>query len=112
MAMRETTKMEYDGLLAGGITAFTKNVAITAGTAMKRGTLMTVTDGTAAAAATAKGGVADSILANDVDDKATAATVYITGRFHREKVIAAEGDTVDVHEEELRGKGILFAALK
>lgn len=45
MAMRETTKMEYDGLLAGGITAFTKNVAITAGTAMKRGTLMTVTDG-------------------------------------------------------------------
>ena len=67
MAMRETTKMEYDGLLAGGITAFTKNVAITA---------------------------------------------YITGRFHREKVIAAEGDTVDAHEEELRGKGILFAALK
>lgn len=108
MAMRETTKMEYDGLLAGGITAFTKNVAITAGTAMKRGTLMTVTDGTA----TAKGGVADSILANDVDDKATVATVYITGRFHREKVIAAEGDTVDAHEEELRGKGILFAALK
>lgn len=91
MAMRETTKMEYDGLLAGGIAAFTKNVAITAGTAMKRGTLMTVTDGTAAA---------------------TAATVYITGRFHREKVIAAEGDTVDAHEEELRGKGILFAALK
>ena len=29
-----------------------------------------------------------------------------------EKVIAAEGDTVDAHEEELRGKGILFAALK
>ena len=28
MAMRETTKMEYDGLLAGGITAFTKNVAL------------------------------------------------------------------------------------
>lgn len=110
MAMRETTKMEYDGLLAGGITAFTKNVAITAGTAMKRGTLMTVTDGTAAA--TAKGGAADSILANDVDDKATVATVYITGRFHREKVIAAESDTVDAHEEELRGKGILFAALK
>ena len=53
-----------------------------------------------------------SILANDVDDKATVATVYITGRFHREKVIAAEGDTVDAHEEELRGKGILFAALK
>ena len=52
MAMRETTKMEYDGLLAGGIAAFTKNVAITAGTAMKRGTLMTVTDGTAAATAT------------------------------------------------------------
>ena len=61
---------------------------------------------------TAKSGVADSILANDVDDKATVATVYITGRFHREKVIAAEGDTVDAHEEELRGKGILFAALK
>lgn len=39
MALREKETMEFDGLLAGGIAAFTKNVAITAGTAMKRGTL-------------------------------------------------------------------------
>lgn len=111
MALREQETMEFNGLLAGpGVDYLTKNVAIAKGTALKKGTLMTVTEGTAAA--TAKGGVADSILAQDADEKATVATVYIAGRFHREKVIAASGDTVAAHEEELRGKGIYMTALK
>ncbi len=111
MALRETTQMEMDGLLAGpGVTHLTKNVAITKGTAIKKGTLMTTTNGTAAA--TVKEGVADCILAQDVDANATVATVYITGRFHREKLIVAKEDTVAAHEEELRGKGIFLTALK
>ena len=111
MALREVTKMEMDGLLAGPeVTHLTKNVAIAKGTAMKKGTLLTTTDGTAAA--TVKDGVADSILAQDVDENAIVATVYITGRFHREKLIVASEDTVAAHEEELRGKGMYLTALK
>lgn len=111
MALRETTKMEMDGLLAGGgVPCLTKNVAIEKGTAMKKGTLLTTTEGTAAA--TAKSGVADCILAQDVDANATVATVYIAGRFHRNKLIAATSDTVAAHEEELRGKGIYLTVLK
>lgn len=111
MALREQETMEFDGLLAGpGVPYLTKNVAITKGTALKKGTLMTVTAGTAAP--TAKGGTADSILAQDADEKAAVATVYIAGRFHREKVIAATGDTVAAHEEELRAKNMYLTALK
>lgn len=111
MALREKENMELNGLLAGPeVVHLTKNVKIAAGTAMKKGTLLTTTDGTATA--TIKSGVADSILAQDVDDKATMATVYISGRFHREMLIAAADDTVAAHEEELRGKGIYFTALK
>lgn len=111
MALREKVNMEQNGLLAGPeIVHLIKNVAIAAGTAMKKGTLLTTTSGTAAA--TAKAGVADCILAEDVDEKATVATVYVSGRFHRGMLIAASGDTVDAHEEELRGKGIYLTALK
>lgn len=111
MAIREAEDMKMNGLLAGPeVVHLTKNVNITAGTAMKKGTLLTTTDGTAAA--TVKAGVADCILAEDVDDKATVATVYITGRFNREMLIAASGDTVAAHEEELRGKNIYMTALK
>lgn len=111
MALREKVTMDFNGILAGSEVAhLTKNVKITAGTAMKKGTLVTISDGTATA--TAKGGKADAILANDVDEKAKSATVYITGRFYREKLIAASEDTVKAHEEELNGKGIYLTALK
>ena len=111
MALRETETMEMNGILAGSeVVHLTKNVKITAGTAMKKGTLITISGGTASA--TAKGGKADAILANDVDDKATSATVYISGRFYREKLIAASEDTVAAHEDELSGKGIYLTALK
>jgi uncharacterized protein involved in copper resistance len=111
MAIREEVDMEMNGLLAGPeVVHLTKNVKITAGTAMKKGTLLTTTDGTAAA--TIKAEVADCILAQDVDAKATEAIVYISGRFNREMLIVASGDTVEAHEEELRGKNIYMTALK
>ena len=111
MALREKTTMEMNGILAGSEVAYlTKNVKITAGTAMKKGTLMTISGGTASA--TAKEGKADAILASDVDEKATSATVYVSGRFFCEKLIAAAEDTVKAHEDELCGKGIYLTALK
>lgn len=117
MAIREVIDIKHDQLIGGPeIPILLKNVTLTAGTAMKRGTLMTVT-GTATAAtakaavATAKAAVANAILSCDVDDKATVATVYVSGRFHREYLIAASEDTVDAHEEELRNAGIFLTSV-
>lgn len=107
----KTFKMEEDHLLAGPeVTSLLKNVEITAGTAMKRGTLLSFTDGKAAACA--KGGVASYVLAADVDAEATVATAYSQGYFNREALIAADGDTVDAHEEELRKVNIILASVK
>ena len=104
MAIREVIDIKHDQLIGGPeIPILLKNVTLTAGTAMKRGTLMTVT-GTAAVA-TAKAAVANAILSCDVDDKATVATVY------REYLIAASEDTVDAHEEELRNAGIFLTSV-
>lgn len=111
MAIYETNTLEKDGLIGGPeLPLLEANVTITAGKAMARGTLITVTDGKGAA--TAKAGVADGILAYDVDAAATVATIYTAGRFNREKVIVATGDTVAAHEAELRAKGIVFTSLK
>lgn len=107
----KTFKMEEDYLLAGPeVTSLLKNVEITAGTAMKRGTLLSFADGKAAACA--KGGVASYVLAADVDAEATVVTAYSQGYFNREALIAAEGDTVDAHEEELRKVNIILASVK
>lgn len=110
MAIREVIDIKHDQLIGGPeIPILLKNVTLTAGTAMKRGTLMTAT-GTAAVA-TAKAAVANAILSCDVDDKATVATVYVSGRFHREYLIAASEDTVDAHEDELRNAGIFLTSV-
>ena len=101
MAIYEKLTSQCDALIAGPeIPVVTKNYEITAGTALKRGTLLTITAGKAAATA---------IVANDVDDKATVVTAYVSGRFFADKLIAADSDTVDSHEEELRGAGIYLA---
>lgn len=105
------TGVAYDDLIGGtNVSVLNANVTVTAGTAMKRGTLVTVTDGTAAA--TAKAGKATAILANDVSATDTSATVYVKGQFNREKLIAADGDTVEAHEEELRAVGIYLTSIK
>lgn len=116
MAIHETvTGVTYDELLGGPeIAVLTKNVTLTKGAAHKRGELLTL-DGTTGAYALAEAGkVASVVLAYDTDatNADTVATVYISGRFNREKLIVAAGDTVDAHEEELRDAGIYLASLK
>lgn len=116
MAIRESmTGVTYDELFGGPeIPVLTKNVTLAKGAAHKRGELLTL-DGTAGTYALAGAGkVASAVLAYDTDATGadTIATVYISGRFNREKLIVAEGDTVDAHEEELRGVNIYLASLK
>ena len=85
------------------------NVTIMPGTAMAKGTLMTITGKTAAA--TAKDGNANAVLAYDIDEKATTATVYVSGRFNRNQLhVTADGDTVTAHEEQLRDYGIYLTS--
>lgn len=112
MAIRETmVSIQPDLLMAGPeVTVLNQNVTVTAGTALKRGQLMTV-DKDGVAQATATGGVANAVLAYDVDDTATVATVYTSGRFNREGLIVAEGDTVTAHELELRDSNIYVTSI-
>ena len=121
MSYHETIKdaTGYDELLAGSeIAILTKNVTLKQGKVYQRGMLLTAKKdgGTDAIKAeqTIKGAAADYILRTDVDaTKAdTVGTVYVSGRFNREKLIAAAGDTVNAHEEELRTKGIFLSSLK
>lgn len=110
MAIKETTTITHEQMYGGPEKdILMANVTITAGTAMEKGTLMTVTGTTAAA--TAKDGTANAILAYDVDAKATAATVYVSGRFNRNQLhVIADGDTVAAHEEQLRDYGIYLTS--
>lgn len=103
----------FDELIGGPeIGILTANVTLTAGTALQRGTLMTVTDA-GAASAVAAGGKANAILAENVNEAATGAVVYTRGRFNREKcIVTGKGDTVAAHEAELRPLDILFTSLK
>ncbi len=120
MAMHEVipNATSYDELLAGpeeGI--LTKNIKLKQGTAYKRGMLISVKTGeggTETGSQTAKNGTAEYVLMRDADatEADAVGTVYVKGRFHREKIIVAEGDTVEAHEAELRLRNIYFAALK
>lgn len=124
----------YDELLAGPeISILTKNIKLKSGTAYKRGMLISLVtaektaegDGKNEAATpsvtdvetgkqTAAGETAEYVLMRDVDaaEADAVGTVYIRGRFNREKIILAEGDTVEAHEAELRLRNIYFTALK
>lgn len=109
---------DFDELIGGPeIGIRTANVTLTPGTALQRGTLMTVTDA-GAASATLKSGAtgaapANAILAEDVTATATGAVVYTRGLFNREKcIVTGNGDTVAAHETELRPLDILFTSLK
>lgn len=112
----------YDELLAGPeIRTLTKNIKLQSGTAYKRGMLISLVklEGEAAAATelgkqTATGEVAEYVLMRDVDatEADTVGTVYVKGRFNREKIILADGDTVEAHEAELRLRDIHFTTLK
>ena len=86
-----STGVHYDDLIGGtNVSVVAQNVKVTSGTAMARGTLLTITDGTAAA--TAKAGTANA--------------------FNREKITVADTDTIGAHEAELRNVGIYLTSLK
>lgn len=114
MAIKETMAgVAYDGLFGGAeVEVLTRNVTIASGQNVKRGTLLGVTAGKYAVAA--KGGKAVAVAAEDINATSadTAGTAYITGYFNREKLIAASGDTVTAHEEELRDAGIFLTSMK
>lgn len=108
--------VHYDELLGGtAVTPLTANVTLTAAAAgvIKRGTLLAESSGKYAAVA--KGGTAVAVLAADVLTEAAGdvvATVYVRGIFNREKLVVADGDTADAHEDELRKIGIYMSGLQ
>lgn len=112
MAIYESELIATDKLAGGPeVHVLTANYPVTAGTAMKRGTLVSFgEDGKAAA--TAKAGVAAAIVANDIDAKATMVTCYTAGRFNANALIAASDDTVAAHAEELKKVGIYLTTSK
>lgn len=112
MAYIEKTTLQPDALFVGPeIPILTHQYTISAGTALKRGRLLTVAAKGTTATATAKAEVANAVLAYDVDEKATSVTAYVTGRFNRKALIVASGDTVEAHEEELRKIGIHMSSV-
>lgn len=123
MAFHETipNATSFDELLAGPeIATLTKNIKLQSGKAYRRGMLISLVklEGETAATAelgkqTAAGDVAEYVLMRDVDatEADVVGTVYVKGRFNREKIILSEGDTVDAHEAELRLRDIHFTAL-
>ena len=123
MAFHETipNATSFDELLAGPeIATLTKNIKLQSGKAYRRGMLISLVklEGETAATAelgkqTAAGDVAEYVLMRDVDatEADAVGTVYVKGRFNREKIILSKGDTVDAHEAELRLRDIHFTAL-
>ncbi len=130
MASLETmTGVTYDELIAGPeVATMTKNVTFKSGTTVARGALLSIDAGTGKVIATpaaveadaehnidaSPAGVAVYIAKEAVDASAAdvVGTVYTRGFFNREKLIASTGDTVNGHEEELRGVGIVLSSLK
>lgn len=107
------TGTSYKHLLGGPeVETLTKNVTLASGQVVKAGALLSVADGKYSA--TVKAGEAVAIASEDYDaSKADlAVTVYIRGRFNRNAIIVADGDTVEAHEEELRKGGIYLTMEK
>lgn len=114
----------YDELIGGtAVTPLTKNgtlANVAATTVVPKGTLLAIDAASGKFVVAAKAGTsvpaANAILAqgvtqgDDTDD--IAVTVYTRGLFNREKLVAASGDTVDAHEEELRAVGIYLTSVK
>lgn len=109
MAIRETINgVSYDELIGGHeVTAIKHNITIEAGSALKRGSVVTAAGKLVGASDTA-----DYIVAEAVGTADTVATVYVSGMFNREKLIVSEADTVDAHEAQLRDKNIYLTSIK
>lgn len=109
MAIRETINgVSYDELIGGHeVTAIKHNITIEAGSALKRGSVVTAAGKLVGASDTA-----DYVVAEAVGTADTVATVYVSGMFNREKLIVSEADTVDAHEAQLRDKNIYLTSIK
>lgn len=121
--VEELQGVHYDELIGGtAVTPINRNVVLSgvaANAVVGKGTLLALgTDGKYVVAAKAGDSVpvASAVLAYDVTQGTDVAdltvTVYVAGMFNRERLIAAEGDTVDAHEEELRDVGIYLTSVK
>ena len=117
MAIRVTeTGAGFEELIGGHeVTAMRHNIKITAGTALKRGSIVTaagVLVGTNKAGSSGTTDVAEYVVAEDSTATDTVLTVYVSGMFNREKLIVSEADTVDAHEAQLRDKNIYLTSIK
>lgn len=104
--------VEYDGLIVSNFpVADVVTISLTAGAALKRGTVVIGTAGAAMAPASAAlAGKAIYILADDVDAAATTATAYRTGHFARGKLITNGTYVLTAADEEaMRSAGILLS---
>lgn len=122
MSIRDTvTGVSYDALIAdSSVPALTKIVTLTAGQGiLARGTILGITTSTGNAVvvktgATDGSAAANCILADDNVDTTNAAvntTAYVSGVFTRDLLTVSTGDTVAVHEEELRDKSIYLTKI-
>lgn len=112
MAGMETLKgVTFEGLIAGPeIPLMTKNVTLAAGQTVKRGTLLTLDETAGTYSATASGGKASAIAAEDIEaTEAAVTTVFTAGYFNRDALTVAKGDDVTKHEEELRAVNIYLS---
>ena len=117
MAIRATeTGATFEELIGGHeVTAMRHNITITAGTALKRGSIVTaagVLVGTNKANSGGTTDVAEYVVAEDATATDTVLTVFVSGIFNREKLIVAAGDTVGAHETELRDKNIYLTSIR
>lgn len=128
-SLEKVTGVAYDELFAGPeIPVMTKNVTIKSGSTVVRGQLLSIDSDTgkviptpAAVEADAENNI-DAVpagvavyIAKEAVDASTAdkvATVYTSGYFNREKLVAVTGDTVSGHEAELRDVNIILSSLK
>ena len=120
-SLEKVTGVTYDELFAGSeIPVMTKNVTIKSGSTVVRGQLLSIDSDsgkvipTPAAGDDTPAGVA-VYIAKEAVDASTAdkvATVYTSGYFNREKLVAVTGDTVNGHETELRDVNIILSSLK
>lgn len=122
--IEEVQGVHYDELIGGtAVTLLTKNgllSGVSAKAVVAKGTLLAVDSTSGKYVVAAKAGssvpVASAVLAAEVTQgegtSDISVTVYTRGLFNREKLVAASGDTVDAHEEELRDVGIYLTSVK
>lgn len=120
MAIRTTVDGQtFDELIGGTeVAILTANITLLAGGNYKRGSVLgKITESgkykLVDKAATDGSQIADMILSDNADAIAadTIATAYVSGIFNREKLTVANGDSIDGHEDELRGKNIYLTKL-